>query len=70
MRSTAENTAARQHRVPVSENVSNEIDARMDQNRTANTVALLESLKSWLSQILLVTHKKPEADYVVEMDES
>lgn len=47
--------------------IGDEIDASMDQNRTANTAALLDSLKSRLSQILLVTHKRPEADYVVEM---
>ena len=47
--------------------IGDEIDASMDQNRTANTAALLDSLKGRLSQILLVTHKRPEADYVVEM---
>ncbi|WP_299791654.1 SMC family ATPase [uncultured Marivita sp.] len=47
--------------------IGDEIDASMDQNRTANTAALLDSLKSRLSQILLVTHKRPEADYVVEV---
>ncbi len=49
--------------------IGDEIDASMDQNRTANTAALLDSLKSRLGQILLVTHKRPEADYVVEMGE-
>lgn len=47
--------------------IGDEIDASMDQNRTANTAALLDSLKSRLNQILLVTHKRPDADYVVEM---
>lgn len=47
--------------------IGDEIDASMDQDRTANTAALLDSLKIRLSQILLVTHKRPEADYVVEM---
>lgn len=47
--------------------IGDEIDSSMDQNRTANTAALLDSLKTRLSQILLVTHKRPEADYVVEV---
>ncbi|SFD69436.1 AAA domain-containing protein [Sulfitobacter brevis] len=47
--------------------IGDEIDASMDQNRTANTAAMFEALKSRLGQILLVTHKRPEADYMIEL---
>lgn len=47
--------------------IGDEIDASMDADRTANTAALLQSLKSRIGQIVLVTHKRPEADYVVEV---
>ena len=47
--------------------IGDEIDASMDKDRTANTAALLQSLKSRISQILLVTHKRPEADYVIDL---
>jgi len=30
---------------------------------------MLTALKSRLAQVLLVTHKRPEADYVVELGE-
>jgi len=47
--------------------IGDEIDASMDQHRTANTAAMLEALKSRMGQILLVTHKRPEADYLIEV---
>lgn len=50
--------------------MGDEIDASMDANRAANTSATLQSLKHNISQIILVTHKFPEADYYIELGKS
>lgn len=45
--------------------VGDEIDASMDKDRADNTANTLQTLKSKVSQILLITHKFPTADYYI-----
>lgn len=45
--------------------VGDEIDAAMDKDRAEHTAVTLQTLKSRISQILLVTHKFPTADYYI-----
>ncbi|MGQ7794647.1 hypothetical protein ACUN0C_19780, partial [Faunimonas sp. B44] len=45
--------------------IGDEIDASMDKDRAENTSLTLKSLAVKVSQILLVTHKYPEADYYI-----
>ena len=46
--------------------VGDEIDSSLD--RAENTAMTLEALKSRISQILLITHKRPSADYFIELE--
>lgn len=50
--------------------IGDEIDAFMDKERAQNTAQLLSSLKDRIEQILLVTHKHPEADYYITVGDS
>lgn len=50
--------------------IGDEIDASMDKDRAENTANTLQLLKSRISQILLVTHKYPPADYYIELGKS
>ncbi|WP_062227617.1 AAA family ATPase [Aureimonas frigidaquae] len=47
--------------------LGDEIDASMDKDRAQNTALTLEYLKERISQILLVSHKYPSADYYIEL---
>jgi DNA repair exonuclease SbcCD ATPase subunit len=47
--------------------MADEIDASMDQTRAEYTAACLAKLTESISQILLVSHKKPEADHYIEL---
>lgn len=47
--------------------MADEIDASMDKDRAENTSHTLQTLKSRISQILLVTHKFPQADYYISL---
>lgn len=49
--------------------LGDEIDASMDEDRAKNTSLTLEYLKDRISQILLVSHKYPQADYYIELEE-
>ncbi|APH74100.1 hypothetical protein BSQ44_24080 [Aquibium oceanicum] len=48
--------------------LGDEIDASMDADRADNTAKTLEGLAERVSQILLVTHKYPQADYYIELE--
>ena len=48
--------------------LGDEIDASMDKDRANNTALTLEYLAERVSQILLVTHKYPQADYYIELE--
>ena len=48
--------------------VGDEIDSSLDKDRAENTANTLQALKTRISQILLVTHKRPSADYYVEVE--
>lgn len=48
--------------------LADEIDASMDADRANNTALTLEYLAERISQILLVTHKYPQADYYIELE--
>ena len=48
--------------------VGDEIDSSLDKDRAENTAMTLEALKSRISQILLITHKRPNADYYIELE--
>lgn len=50
--------------------VGDEIDASMDKDRAENTSNTLQTLKQRISQILLVTHKLPVADYYISLGNS
>lgn len=50
--------------------IGDEIDASMDQDRARQTTELLRSLTQRLSQVLLVTHKYPEADYHIQIGDT
>lgn len=47
--------------------IGDEIDASMDQLRAGKTTETLRTLVDSLSQILIVTHKSPSADYTIEL---
>jgi DNA repair exonuclease SbcCD ATPase subunit len=47
--------------------VGDEIDSSLDKDRAENTAMTFEALKSRISQILLITHKRPCADYYIEL---
>jgi len=47
--------------------IGDEIDASMDKDRAENTANTLQYLKNRISQILLVSHKLPAADYYIQM---
>jgi exonuclease SbcC len=47
--------------------IGDEIDAFMDANRAENTSNTLRLLKDSISQILLVTHKYPAADFYIDL---
>ncbi|TPL42643.1 AAA family ATPase [Mesorhizobium sp. B2-4-5] len=48
--------------------LGDEIDASMDADRAHNTALTLEYLASRISQVLLVSHKYPQADYYIELE--
>jgi exonuclease SbcC len=48
--------------------VGDEIDASMDKDRAEATSDTLHSLTTFIKQILLVTHKTPDADYSIELE--
>ena len=48
--------------------LGDEIDASMDADRAENTALTLVYLAERISQILLVTHKYPQADYYIELE--
>jgi DNA repair exonuclease SbcCD ATPase subunit len=50
--------------------MGDEIDASMDKNRAENTTITFQYLRTKISQILLVTHKFPSADYYILMADS
>lgn len=50
--------------------MADEIDASMDQNRAESTVNSLKNLRTTISQMLLVTHKSPTADYHIVLGEN
>lgn len=47
--------------------VGDEIDASMDKDRAENTAQTLGSLRQRISQIILITHKSPPADYYINV---
>lgn len=47
--------------------MGDEIDASMDKNRAENTASTLQILRRKISQILLITHKYPTADYYISV---
>ena len=50
--------------------MADEIDASMDATRAAATANSLQNLRSSISQIMLVTHKSPAADYYITLGDS
>lgn len=50
--------------------VGDEIDASMDKDRAEKTSGVLYTLKSRISQVLLVSHKFPAADYYIAVGEN
>ncbi|MBD9544225.1 hypothetical protein IB276_32800 [Ensifer sp. ENS04] len=50
--------------------VGDEIDASMDKNRAEKTSQVLGTLKGRISQLLLVSHKFPAADYYIAVGEN
>lgn len=47
--------------------IGDEIDGSMDKDRAENTSRTLQNLKNRISQILLITHKYPSADYYISL---
>lgn len=47
--------------------MGDEIDASMDSERADKTTQTLKALVDHLSQVILVTHKSPEADHVINL---
>ncbi len=47
--------------------LADEVDAAMDADRAEHTAASLRALTSEISQIILISHKRPEADTYVEL---
>lgn len=50
--------------------MGDEIDASMDKDRAENTANTLQTLRRKISQILLVSHKYPAADYYIAVGEN
>jgi exonuclease SbcC len=50
--------------------MGDEIDASMDKDRAENTANTLQTLRRKISQILLVSHKYPAADYYIAVGET
>lgn len=50
--------------------LADEIDASMDQFRGAETAKTLRGLSSVVDQLLLVSHKRPEADYTIDLGDT
>lgn len=50
--------------------MGDEIDASMDKNRSEKTSGVLHTLKGRISQLLLVSHKSPAADYYIAVGEN
>jgi DNA repair exonuclease SbcCD ATPase subunit len=50
--------------------MGDEIDASMDKNRAEKTSQVLGTLKGRISQLLLVSHKFPAADYYIAVGEN
>ncbi len=47
--------------------MADEIDASMDEDRAEHTAQALRRLTSHVSQVIQVTHKRPETDYMIEL---
>lgn len=47
--------------------LADEVDAAMDESRAANTAECLKNLTQTFTQIILVSHQKPEADHQIEL---
>lgn len=50
--------------------MGDEIDASMDANRAEKTASVVYTLKDRISQLLLVSHKSPSADYYIALGEN
>jgi len=50
--------------------MGDELDAAMDLERAGATAECLRALKSKIGQIIMVTHKRPEADHYIELGEA
>jgi len=47
--------------------IADEVDAAMDSERAANTAQALRRLTDTVNQVVLVTHKSPETDHLIEL---
>lgn len=47
--------------------MGDEVDAAMDDERAMNTAAALRRLTDAVAQVVIVTHKKPETDHLIEL---
>lgn len=47
--------------------LADEVDAAMDDERAAHTAEALRRLTRLVSQVILVTHKKPDTDHLIEL---
>lgn len=47
--------------------MADEIDGSMDSERAEFTANALQSLTKFINQVILVTHKNPEADHYVQL---
>lgn len=47
--------------------LADEIDAAMDEERAAATAACLRNLTQSINQVILVSHKRPEADHIISL---
>lgn len=47
--------------------LADEIDSSMDKDRASYTAECLRNLKGTISQIILISHQKPEADHQIEL---
>jgi DNA repair exonuclease SbcCD ATPase subunit len=50
--------------------MGDEIDESMDKNRADKTAGVMHTLKGRISQLLLVSHKSPSADYFIAVGEN
>lgn len=50
--------------------VGDELDAAMDNDRAGATAETLRGLSSKIAQLILITHKRPEADNYIELGEA